>query len=222
ILCARGGFGSARILPFLNFDVISANPKVFVGFSDITVLLAAFHTKARLLTFHGPVATTMGSGSEKTRESFFDAITSNAVIRLTPSEPIVLQKGQAVGRVLGGNLINLCHLIGTPYEPDLDGAILFIEEQREAPYRIDRMLCHLRLSDRLSRLSGVALGAFSECGGAHVIHEIVKEHFEETNIPIIGGFEIGHINDNLTIPMGLTAELDTDNGELAFKETATL
>ncbi len=221
IFCVRGGYGSARILPLLDFEEIAAHSKIFVGFSDITILLAAFYHKFGLVTFHGPLVTTLGKSSEKTREALLNAITSDQPAIRTPAEPVVLHPGYASGPVLGGNLTNICHLIGTPYEPDFNGALLLLEDRGESPYRIDRMLCHLRLSGRLKDIAGVVLGSFKECGDIDIVYDIVKDNLADRDIPILAGFEIGHDTENLTVPIGLQATLNTEMGLLSFDEAAT-
>lgn len=221
IFCVRGGFGSARTLPFLNFDEIAANPKIFVGFSDITVLLAAFYQTLGFVAFHGPLVTRLGESSEKTKASLLKAIASDQPITLVPREPVVLHSGYASGPVIGGNLTTMCHLIGTPYEPDFNGALLLLEDHGEALYRIDRMLCHLRLSGRLQQIAGVVLGSFKECGDINMVYDIIKDHCAAKDIPVLAGFEIGHDAENLAIPIGLWAELDTGNSVLRFDEPAT-
>jgi muramoyltetrapeptide carboxypeptidase len=221
IFCVRGGYGSARILPFLDFKQIAANSKILVGFSDITVLLNAFYHKLGLITFHGPLVTTLGKSSERTRDILLEAITSDQPATLTPSEPVVLHPGHASGPVIGGNLTNICHLIGTPYEPEFAGALLLLEDRGEPPYRIDRMLCHLRLSGRLKNVAGVVVGSFKDCGDIDMINDAVKENFAGRDIPILAGFDIGHDAENLTVPIGLQATLDTESGVLRFDEPAT-
>lgn len=221
IFCARGGFGSIRILPLLDFEAIAANPKIFIGFSDVTTLLAAFYHRLGLVTLHGPLVTTLGKSTERTRNALTQTITSDKPVTLIPSAPVALHPGYASGPVLGGNLTNMCHLIGTPYEPDLKGAILLLEDHGEAPYRIDRMLCHMRLSGRLKDIAGLALGYFKDCGDLDSVYDIVKDNFAGRGIPILAGFQIGHDTENLTVPIGLRGILDTESGMLRFDAPAT-
>ncbi len=114
----------------------------------------------------------------------------------------------------------MCHLLGTPYEPRLDGHLLFFEDRGEAPYRIDRMLCQLNLGGHLDRVAGVMLGSFRDCGPLEDIYAIVKEVFRNKDVPVLAGFDMGHETDNLTVPIGPEAELDTENATLRFKEPA--
>lgn len=221
VFCVRGGFGSARILSLLDFDELAADPKIIVGFSDITVLLVAFYQRSGIVTFHGPLVTTFGQGSHRTKDSLVRAVTSDQPIVLSPSKPVVLCPGYAKGPVLGGNLTNICHLTGTPYEPDLKGALLLLEDCGEAPYRIDRMLCHLRLGGRLQDIAGVIVGSFVECGDLQTIYDIIADNLADREIPVLAGFEIGHDRENMTIPIGLAAVLDTESGLLSFAGPAT-
>ncbi len=146
IICARGGYGSMRILPLLDFDAIQNNPKAFIGFSDITILLSVLFSRCNLVTFHGPVVTSLANASEETKSSLLSNVTSdsNLEIKLISGKTII--PGVATGEVCGGNLTMLCHLVGTPFEPDFENKILFLEDRGEAPYRIDRMLVHMVLA----------------------------------------------------------------------------
>jgi muramoyltetrapeptide carboxypeptidase len=220
IVCARGGFGSMKLLPLLDFEAILAKPKILVGFSDITTLLVAIYQQCGIVTFHGPLVTSLGKGSEKTVSALMDAISSYKPLVLTPSKSIVLNAGQASGPVIGGNLTTLTHLMGTPYEPAFERHLLFLEERGEAPYRIDRMLSQLHLSGRLDGVAGVILGTFEECGSLEDVYAIVREVFRHAGIPVLAGFELGHGTENITVPVGLHADLDTDDASLRFREPA--
>ncbi|MBN1841668.1 MAG: LD-carboxypeptidase [Deltaproteobacteria bacterium] len=221
IFCARGGFGSMRLLPLLDFETIRAQPKILVGFSDITALLVAIYDMCGLLTFHGPVVTSLAKGSEKAFAALTDAIASNRPLILKSSNPVVLNPGQASGPVVGGNLTVLTHLIGTPYEPPFEDHIIFLEDRAEAPYRIDRMLSQLSLGGHLDAVAGVLLGSFQDCGPIEDVYAIVKEAFRQSAVPILAGFDLGHGADNLTVPVGLQAAMDTEDGSLRFQEPAT-
>jgi muramoyltetrapeptide carboxypeptidase len=220
ILCARGGFGSMKLLPLLDFEAILAKPKILVGFSDITALLVAIYQQCGIVTFHGPLVTSLGKGSEKTVSALMDAISSYKPLALTPSKSVVLNAGQASGPVIGGNLTTLTHLMGTPYEPAFGRHLLFLEDRGEAPYRIDRMLSQLHLSGCLDGVAGVILGTFEECGSLEDVYAIVKEVFRHTGIPVLAGFDVGHGTENITVPVGLHADLDTDDASLRFREPA--
>jgi muramoyltetrapeptide carboxypeptidase len=222
VVCARGGYGSMRILPFLDFKIIQNNPKIFVGFSDISVLLFVIHARCSLVTFHGPVVTTLANAAEQTIGTMLRVMTSDKLLELKPEKGIVIKPGVASGVVVGGNLTTLCHLVGTPYSPDFNDRILFLEDRGEAPYRIDRMLIQMRLAGCFKGLKGLFLGSIEECGKRDDIFRIVQELFEDVNIPILSGFEIGHDRINITIPIGLRATLNTDRQILTFHEPATV
>jgi len=222
VFCARGGFGSMRLLPLLDFDTISARPKIFLGYSDITTLLVAIYRKCGMVTFHGPLVTTLRHSSKETDSALMNALGSGEPLVFRPRKPAVLNPGKASGPILGGNLTNLCHLLGTPYEPSFDGRLLLLEDRGEAPYRIDRMLSQLHLGGHLDGISGVILGSFQECGPIEDVCKIVKEAFRGSNVPILAGFDIGHGLPNLTVPIGLEAELDTEECSLSFLEAATV
>jgi muramoyltetrapeptide carboxypeptidase len=220
IFCVRGGFGSMRLLPLLDFECICARPKILIGFSDITALLVAVYSRCGMVTFHGPLVTTLRKASDKTCSGLIDAVGSSKPQALQPSKPVVLSSGKASGPLLGGNLTNLCHLLGTPYEPRFAGHLLFLEDRGEAPYRIDRMLSQLHLGGHLDGVGGVVLGSFLDCGSLEDVYSVVTEAFHHTGVPILAGFDMGHGTDNLTVPIGIRADLDTEDGSLRFQEPA--
>ena len=222
IICARGGYGSMRILPLLDYEAIKNNPKVFIGFSDITSLLSVLFTRCKLVTFHGPVVTSLADASEETKLSLFGNITSDRNLEIKLSGGRTIKPGMAAGEVCGGNLTMLCHLVGTPFAPDLENKILFLEDRGEAPYRIDRMLVHMELAGCLKGLSGVILGAFEECGPIEDVIKIIGELFEKYPVPILAGLDAGHGNHNLTLPLGIKATLDADRQSLMYHRAATV
>ena len=221
IICARGGFGSLRVLQFIDYESIKKNPKIFIGFSDITAVLTALYARCRLVTFHGPMVTTLKNADKKTTGSMISTLSSGTIMEIIPKKGSIIKSGIASGKLLGGNIATLCHLIGTPFAPELKGNILFLEETGEQAYRIDRMLIHMKLAGWFDGLAGLALGSFDNCGGIGEIVRIVEDIFFDINIPILGGFEIGHGKRNLTIPLGIDATLDADSGVLFFHEAAT-
>lgn len=222
IFCARGGFGSMKLLPLLDFEIICSRPKILLGFSDITALLVTIHNRCGMVTFHGPIVTSLKKDSKKTCSALIDAIGSSRPLALKPGKAVVLNPGQASGRLVGGNLTSLCHLMGTPYEPRFERHILFLEDRGEAPYRIDRMLSQLHLAGHLDAVAGVVLGSFQGCGPIEDVHAVVREAFRHTGVPILAGFDIGHGTDNLTVPIGLEADLGTEDCSLRFQESAIL
>jgi muramoyltetrapeptide carboxypeptidase len=221
VFCARGGFGSMKLLPLLDFEAMGRHPKIFLGYSDITTLVVSLYQKCRMVTFHGPHVTTLKRPCLETDSALINAVGSGDALAFRPSGPVVLNAGKACGPVLGGNLTNLAHLTGTPFAPSFNEHLLFLEDRGEAPYRIDRMLSHLSLGGLLEGVSGVILGSFQDCGSIEDVYRIVKEAFRGTDIPILAGFDFGHGTPNLTLPIGLEAELDTEEGCLRFLEAAT-
>lgn len=216
IICARGGYGAMRILPLLAADAIALHPKVFIGFSDITVLLDFLVERCRMVAFHGPTVTSLGGGDPVTRERFLSALTRPVPLSLAAGSPKVIHAGRATGRFRCGNLTLLNHLTGTSFQPNFSGCILLIEDQGEAPYRIDRMLTQMLLAGCFDGLAGLALGSFTHCGPADAIDRIVADRLGGLNIPILTGFEVGHEAVNMTLPVGLSVALDTYAGALTF------
>ncbi len=237
IWCVRGGYGASRILPALDYALMQRKPKALIGYSDITALHVAIHRHAGLVTFHGPVAFrtfTPYSLGELKRVLW----TGETPVRLGGPPPFeraegrvdwenrvtTLVPGKARGRLLGGNLCLMSHLCGTPYFPDLRGAILFLEDVEEAYYRIDRMLTQLWLSGALAGVAGVAFGKFTNCNSSpfflqnRPLDDILAERCRALGVPAISGIMVGHIEDQTTLPIGCLAELDADAGTLTLLE----
>jgi len=221
IMCARGGYGSIRILSLLDYKTIQKNPKIFIGFSDVSALLSTLYLRCRLVTFHGPTVTTLGNSDQKTKDSLFSMITSGEKPEIAMESGITIHPGSASGPVLGGNLKTLCHLLGTRFQPEFKGCILFFEDRGEVAYRIDRMLSQMKLAGCFNSLAGLILGNFEDCGDTDDIIRIVDDIFKDDKIPIIAGLEVGHGKRNLAIPTGLKATLNADLKVLAFHEPAT-
>jgi len=215
IICARGGYGSARILEFLNYNLIMANPKRFVGFSDISIILSVLNQRCKLVAWHGPVVTTLVGGGTVTKDSFYLSLTEPFARKIIAENGVTIRSGKAVGHLIGGNLASLCHLTGTPFEPEYKKNIIFFEDIGEPPYKIDRMLMQLKSAGMLKGVTGVVLGSFEKCGKIEEIYLIIKDIFDD-NIPIFAGINAGHGVDNLTIPLGLKAKMDADRCELVF------
>ncbi len=221
IICARGGYGSLRLLSLLDYRIIQKNPKVFVGFSDATALLTTFYSRCGLIGFHGPMVTSLASTPSNVGKALLRAVASDEKIRLVARHPAVIRRGKTSGPVLGGNLATLTHLLGTDFAPNLDDHILILEEINEAPYRLDRMLVQMKLAGCFKNLAGLVLGSFKNCGKVGDVHEMIAEIFKRDKFPILAGFIFGHIASNPTIPIGLEATLDTDLGQLMFHEAGT-
>ena len=220
IICARGGYGSMRILPLLSAEIIADHPKAFVGFSDITALLYFLVRRSRLVAFHGPSVTTLAGADRTTRERFLAALTSPAAVTIAPRKPITVQAGRATGPFFCGNLTVLCHLMGTPLQPAFNDHILLIEDRGEAPYRIDRMLTQMKQGGCFDGLAGLVLGTFTDCGSAENIHSIVADCLETLGVPILAGFDVGHATVNLTVPVGVSVTLDTASQTITFQAPA--
>ncbi len=218
VFCARGGYGAMRLLPQIDYDLIRKNPKILVGYSDITALLSAVHKKTGLTVFHGPMAQGFADLNESTQNSLFELLAFGAAIIRGDRQTRTIHPGRAAGRLAGGNLTLLCHLLGTPWFPNLNQRLLFIEDRGEALYRIDRMLTHLELAGTLSNLSGLIAGRFEDCGDSKAIDRLLKERFAPLNIPVLTDFPAGHGPDNLAWPLGIRAELDADRKILHLLE----
>ena len=217
IVCARGGYGSMQILPYLNYEAIRQHPKLLMGFSDITALLCSLYQRSGLVSCHGPVVTTLKSAGSKTLESVFNVLTLNELPTIQLERGIVLSPGKASGPVICGNLTTLCHLIGTPFQPKMDGHILIVEDTGEKPYRIDRMLTQMKLAGVFDGLSGLGIGIFENCGEADELFEIIARVFHPIHIPILAGFDIGHGPDNIAVPFGFEAILDANQHMLTYR-----
>lgn len=221
IFCARGGYGSMRILPLLDFACIRKNPKIFVGFSDISALLAAIYLKCRLVTYHGPLLTTLDESDQNTKDALISALSTPEKIDIRLPKGITVVSGSGTGPVLAGNLTTLCHLVGTPYEPSLKKHILLLEDKGEATYRLDRMLIQMKFAGCFEGLAGMVLGSFKGCGQEKELLRVVRDVFAEHPFPILAGLDMGHSRSNLTIPIGLEATLDADQHSLVFDRPAT-
>ncbi|HEX5633527.1 MAG TPA: LD-carboxypeptidase [Gemmatimonadales bacterium] len=236
IWCVRGGYGLTRILDRIDYDAARRRPKAIIGFSDVTALLNAMLEVAGIVTFHGPTA--RAAMPPFSRWHFDRVLTApGAAGRLgrlpQPADVLVpkenrivpLAGGVAEGPLVGGNLTLLQCLIGTRYLPDLDGAILFLEDVGEPLYRVDRMLAHLRAVGALGKLAGVAVGRFTEMkremgDGAFGFDEVLGQYLAPLRIPVALGFPVGHIDDQWTLPLGVRARLDATAGDLELLEPA--
>jgi muramoyltetrapeptide carboxypeptidase len=222
IVCARGGYGSMRLLPFLDFSLIQKNPKIIFGLSDISALLSVIYSRTGLVTFHGPMITTLANAPLETREAMIAAISPHQPHNVEMNNGTTIRSGSASGRMCGGNLNTLNHLMGTPFAPDFRGHLLFLEDRGEKPYRIDRMLTQMKQADCFQNLAGLILGDFIDCGSPQEIIRIFTGAFDDASIPIVAGCEAGHGKQNLTIPLGLDATLDADNLRLFYLQPATV
>jgi len=222
IICARGGYGTLRLLDRIDYDLIRENPKIIVGYSDITALLMAINKKTGLITFHGPMVRGLSALHDNSRESLFRLISSNQPVSFSPMAGNPLIVGRATGPLIGGNLSLICHLIGTPFLPSLEGSLLFIEDKGEPLYRIDRMLTHLALAGQLKGIAGLIGGEFIKCGDPSAVDDLLNTAASELEIPLITGFPIGHGLKNTALPLGIPARLDADSMTLSTLEPCVI
>lgn len=239
IFCIRGGYGAGQLLDRIDYGLISRNPKIFLGYSDITTLHLAILKRAGLVTFHGPVV--LSKFTEYTRQYFRKALFEPAPIGLVAnppdSDPLrpahllrTIRGGKARGPLAGGNLSLVSATMGTPYEIDTRGRILFLEDVGEQPYAVDRMLTQLRLAGKLDAAAGIVFGECRECGprefqpsfeSTFSLGEVLDDILGSLKVPVFSGMTFGHTDDQATLPMGVAATLDADRGELVIEEAAT-
>ena len=240
VLPIRGGWGSSRLLPYLDFDTIRRNPKVVLGYSDVSALLLAIHAKTGLVTFHGPNG--MGRWDAFSVDYFKRMLMQGEAILFenphqlsdrnaltqTENRTMTITAGKARGPLIGGNLTVLTTIIGSPYLPAWDGAIFFCEDVGENYYRIDRMLTQLKLAGVLSKIAGFIFGTCSECGpgddafGALTLEEIFADHIKPLGVPAWSGAMIGHAMPQWTLAEGIDVEADADAGTIRMLEPAVL
>ncbi len=216
VMGVRGGYGSLKLLPHLDLAPLGACPKRLVGFSDLTNLLWDLHRRLGLVTFHGPTVAQLGDLTEGARQSLFHWLTAPGPQALAFADLTVLQPGRAEGPLAGGNLTTLCHLAGTPFAPQMAGYLLFLEDHREALYRLDRMIHHLLLAGVLAGVKGVVLGAFTGCGAVEGLLEVFSAALEPLKVPVLAGLPVGHQPDNHTLPLGAWARLDSREASLTL------
>lgn len=238
IFCIRGGYGAAMLLDRLNYDLIRSHPKIFLGYSDITALHLGIHRKCGLVTFHGPV--TLSRFTDYTQDIFrramFDAKPIGKLTNPPESNTLrprhmtrTMKGGKASGPLVGGNLSLICSTMGTPYEIETDGRILFIEDVDEQPYSMDRMLTHLRLAGKFSRIKGLLIGECADCvprdykpsfDSTFSLGEVLDNILGDLPVPVVTGLTIGHTEDQMTLPLGVQATLDADEASLTIDEPA--
>ena len=234
IVCTRGGSGAARLLPLLDYDRIRRNPKVMLGYSDITALHSAIQAKTGLVTFHGQIGS--GSWNAFNADQFRRVLLDRELVEYRNKADIgddlvqrqnrtrTLRGGKARGELIGGNLTVLTALAGSPYLPDFDGKILFLEDVGEAPYRIDRMFSTLKLMGALDKVSGFIFGECTDCKpgdgyGSLTLEQIFDDYITPLKIPAYRGAMIGHIREQFIVPVGGMVELDADAGSFRLLES---
>ena len=238
VFAIRGGYGSMHILDRIDYDLIQRNPKVFLGYSDITAMHLAINRHAKLVTFHGPIA--LSRFTDFTQKYFRKALFETQPIgrvtnppetnELRPSHSLrTIRSGIATGPLIGGNLTLISNTMGTPYEIETRGKILFLEDVDEEPYSIDRMLTHLRLAGKLEGVAGIIFGECQDCRAKdykpsttipYGLGEVLDNILGDLKVPVLYGLTIGHTDDQLTLPLGVAATLDATNGTLDIKEAA--
>ncbi len=216
VIGVRGGYGSLKILPYLEMESLASHPKRLVGFSDLTNLLLILHQRLGMVTFHGPTLAHLAEITPAARESWHWWLTTPGPKNFTVSGLTPLHPGTAVGPLLGGNLTTMCHLLGTPYAPRLTGALLFLEDHNEPLYRLDRLAHHLLFSGILEGIKGILLGAFTGGDAQAQAEEVLALAFEPLGVPVAAGLPVGHQPENHTLPIGAPARLDTQTTTLTF------
>ncbi len=223
IVCLRGGSGAARVLDQLDYELIARNPKIFMGYSDITAFHQAIHTQTGLITFHGAVANSRWTPMviSQFEQLFFKGkppmytVPQNSVRTLSP--------GTAEGKLLGGNLTVLTGIAGSKYFPDFNDSILFLEDISEEPYRIDRMFSQLALSGALRKINGFIFGRCSDCeaknpGNSLTLEQILDDYIKPLGIPAYQGALIGHMDEQFMLPVGARVRMDANQGSIAVLE----
>lgn len=218
ILTMRGGWGCARILDLIDYSVIVANPKILMGFSDITSLVNAVYTKTNVITFHGPCG--YSTWTDFSTDYVSLALASGAPFTMKNPDDYLgglktLTAGKAEGELVGGNLTVMVSMIGTPYEPDWQDKILFLEETNEEPYRIDRMFWQMKQAGIFEKINGLVFGSFNKCEPeepekSFTLQEVLDQHFLGQKFPVYQGATFGHMSPKFTLPIGVRAELDAD------------
>ena len=240
VFAIRGGYGSEQLLDRIDYDLIRRNPKVFVGYSDITALHLAIRKRAGLVTFHGPVALAAFTGYTQTwfRKALFSTEPIGVIAnppetnQLRPAHPLrTIRPGTARGPLTGGNLTLIATTMGTPFEIETRGRVLFLEDVDEQPYSIDRMLTQLRLAGKLEAAAGIVFGECADCRPREFqpsfdstlsLGEVLDSILGKLSVPVFTGLTIGHTGDQVTLPLGVMATLDATRQQLAIEEAAVV
>lgn len=231
IFCLRGGYGAFRLLDKINYKLIRNNPKIFVGFSEITSLQMAFLHKAKLITYAGPMVVPNFSKDINpfTEENFWRLITSNKKVgklKFSDSEKLPnINPGNVTGQLVGGNLAVFVSLIGTQFLPNLKDKILLLEDVSEFPYKIDRMMNQLRLNQTFKNVKGIILGRFVDCiehdmtKKTLTLSEVIEDYLRGIKVPTIYTFPHGHIEEFVTLPLGIKIKLNATKGFVEITES---
>ena len=216
IIAARGGFGAMRMLDFLDWELIQSSPKLFMGFSDTTALLTSIIQRTGFKVVHGPNLVSLAEADPQTLSSFYQSITGIAG-DIFIDHGHCLKPGQARGKLIGGNISTLTHLIGTRFQPDFHGAVLFLEDVGEPAYKIDRMLSQMKMADMFQGIQGLITGSFENCANQNYLPQILLEIFGEYGVPILMGLNSGHSKVNLSLAMGVEVLLDAAKARLTWE-----
>lgn len=237
IMCLRGGYGTLRLLEQLDWDLIKRNPKIFIGFSDITALHLAIYQKTGLVTFHGPVLNSLvGAKADYSKDHLLGLITDHRPAGqltnpLAGASTFAIYPGKASGELIGGNLSMVCATLGTAFEIDTKDKIFFLEEVGEEPYRIDRMLTQLLLTGKFQQVKAVIFGESIACTPGRLepsfscsfsLEEVLMERLQPLKVPVLYNLSCGHGHDQLTLPIGIAATLDADRGTLTIREGSVI
>lgn len=227
VFSLRGGYGTTRLLPLLDFGLLGANPTIFVGSSDLTALLTALVEEAGLVAFHGPPAAEglLGQTGSPLQESFWRLVGEPKPLgEVRPRGLRVLQGGRARGRLVGGCLSLIAATVGTPWQLRARGAVLFLEDVGEAAYRIDRMLTQISQAGVLDGVAAVVVGEMVDCpvpkGEAWTIDDVMTERLGHLGVPLLAGFPSGHGRNEVVLPMGVEVEVDAEGGSVTVREAA--
>ncbi|NEP82117.1 MAG: LD-carboxypeptidase, partial [Okeania sp. SIO3B3] len=228
LVTTTGGWGSSRILPLLDYDLMRKNPKIIIGYSDITALLLAIYARSGLVTFHS--LNGLSSWNKFSVGYLKDILFEGKAMTLEPPTNIVetITSGKARGQLVGGNLSVLTAMVGSNFLPDWRGKILFVEEIREDVYRVDRMLTHLSLAGILQQLEGFIFAQCTRCLDEEdnfptlTLWQVLVDRIQPLGIPAWYGTAIGHIRDKFTVPLGVEVEIDSDRGTIKMLETAVM
>ena len=220
IFCARGGFGSVQLLPYLNVK-IGSYPKIFLGYSDVTILLNWLRQSCGLVTFHAPmVAMDLAQGLSAASAAHFWSLLMGEISGWKISLGEVIRPGKVESELIGGCLSMLVTTLGTPYEIDTQGKLLFLEDVGEKPYRVERMLTHLKMAGKLEDVAGVLFGDFTDCesDGPRGLREVTIDMFHDVSYPVVMGMKAGHGPENFALPLGVKMRLDGDAANLEMLE----
>lgn len=227
IVCMRGGSGAARLLNKIDYELIKRNPKVFLGYSDITSLHAAIQRQTGLITFHGPVGTSSwpALAVNQFETLFFNGVSPLYENPLTKADDLIprqnriqtIRSGMATGKLMGGNLTVLTSISGSLYYPDFTDSILFLEDVSEEPYRVERMFCQLKLNGTLDKIKGFIFGKCTDCSpsggyGSLTLDQILDDYIKPLQVPAYQGALIGHIREQFIVPLGVQVNMDADKG----------